>query len=108
MENDVKEGPKYRKLTTTEIVKIHTRLNEVIVHNSDETVSYSGDSSDSKIAEEFGVSVNSVSKLRLDMFGKLRLTNNESPLPGYEALRQRIKRMEQWISKFDPEWKIEE
>ena len=105
MEAETENSVKFRKLSSMDIVKIHSRLRDVIIHNPDKTVSYSDDLSDAKIADEFGVSVGSVSKLRLDIFGKIRHVGEDLPNPGYEALRQRIKRIENWIDKFDPSWK---
>lgn len=61
----------YKKLTTAQIVKVHKRLEEILVRVDDEHCFYDHDFTDEKIAEEFGITANQVEHVRRGTFGKL-------------------------------------
>ena len=89
---------KRKVATTSQVIKIHSMLKEVLDESSDGSVSYKDHFTDQYIADTVGVSVNSVTRVRREMFGGLRAkkTNLEERI---ERLEKKVQDLESFVEQ---------
>jgi len=98
---------KPRHLTSTDVIKVHSRLSELLFKHEqdDQTWVYQPGWTDIRIAEELSIPTSGVARVRNENFGPLRRSGPiETNADNYRACVARIRRIEEFLSSLDSNW----
>lgn len=91
---------KSNRISSKEVIQVHALLNEHLIKDENENLSYEHGWSDSKIAEAAGVVQNAVMRVRRENFGDLRpamvkVNDDQRVL----ALERKVRQLECFVEK---------